>query len=255
MVSTNRAKDSKPVRRRLFAAMATLAVAAALAQAVVSRITSAFLGEELAMVGGLAAAFAVAVCGAWVLARLDANARLQLVERATHDGLTGLANRDYFFVRAQDAIGMTHRGGARLALIFLDVDGFKAVNDRFGHAVGDAVLCGIARRLPPLLRAGDLAARVGGDEFALLVNMVFAADDVAMVRARVADAMRAAIPIEGGEVPIRLSCGVAFFPDDGADASTLLAVADDRMYADKAAHGAATTVAAPATNQSPPATA
>lgn len=208
--------------------MTALALSAALAQALIRSLAGGL--------AGIAAAVVVALSGAWLLARLDAQKRQDLVVLATHDGLTGLANRNYFLDRAAEAIAMAQRARTRLALIFLDVDMFKQINDRHGHASGDALLAEIGRRLPPLLRAGDVAARIAGDEFALLVNAVGDDNDAETVRARINEAMQRSVDTPGGAIAVRLSCGVAYFPDDGADVDTLLSVADDRMYADKSSH-------------------
>lgn len=157
-----------------------------------------------------------------------------LVHRASYDPLSGLPNRTTFTEQLRDAIRSAKRNDDRVGLLFLDGDNFKQTNDRFGHAAGDRVITEVAARIPPLLRVGDLVARIGGDEFAVLVHHIEGVNDAQMVARRIAQVMEAPVGISGTDsVVVGLSIGVAIYPDDGADVEQLMQIADDRMYAEK----------------------
>ena len=153
-----------------------------------------------------------------VLTIRDDEARHALRRRASHDPLTGLANRALLHERIAAADG-------EVALLYLDLDGFKPVNDRLGHAAGDEVLRLVARRLEGCVRAGDTVARLGGDEFALLVS-----DGAEEVAERVRVAFDDPFTVDGHRLPVGASVGVA---TGAADADALLAAADRAMYAVK----------------------
>jgi len=163
-----------------------------------------------------------------------------LEHRALHDPLTDLANRSLFFDRMRQAIHAARRDGSQVALVMLDLDGFKAINDTHGHATGDAVLREIAGRLRLGLRATDSAARLGGDEFAWILPRVTSRRSVgAMVRKRLAVAQEP-VTVDGQALQVGLSAGIAMFPEDGQDVDTLLRGADRAMYSVKhRRHGAA----------------
>lgn len=149
-----------------------------------------------------------------------------LEHRALHDPLTDLPNRTLFFDRLDQAMLSAHREAKRVAVVMIDLDNFKAVNDTRGHAFGDEVLKKVAARLRDGLRASDTAARLGGDEFAwILPGIAGRAAAQATVRARLAAAER--------RTGVPCSAGIAVFPDDGADADTLLRRADAELYAAK----------------------
>ncbi len=156
---------------------------------------------------------------------------------ATRDPLTGLANRVSFTGHLQHELGRSRRDRRAVAVLFLDVDGFKAVNDTFGHAAGDELLVQLADRLTGRLRAEDLVARLGGDEF--LAMVVDLTDDGAKAAATVVGDIQHALTepfaLAGGPVTVGVSVGVALHPRDGSSAQQLIAAADTAMYRVKAA--------------------
>ena len=167
----------------------------------------------------------------------EAFARLGLVDemsrRARHDALTGLANRTLFLDRVEQAVAQGRRGGPRLAVLFLDLDGFKSVNDRFGHDAGDELLVAVAERVASCLRAGDSVARLGGDEFAVLLHDVETIGQVELVCHRLLAALREEISVAGHEVLVEGSIGVAVASAEDT-AEDLLHNADMAMYRAKA---------------------
>jgi diguanylate cyclase (GGDEF)-like protein len=162
-------------------------------------------------------------------------AEIALVRRheATHDSLTQLPNRRLFDEHLAGAVTSARRTGARVGVVLIDLDGFKSINDRLGHEVGDGVLRSVAARMNNVRRAPDLLARIGGDEFALVLTDL---DSVATAT-DVADRVRAtfALPcmVEGFPVTVEASLGVAVLPDHAQDAETLLRRADEKMYSAK----------------------
>jgi diguanylate cyclase (GGDEF)-like protein/PAS domain S-box-containing protein len=156
---------------------------------------------------------------------------LELEHRASHDPLTGLPNRHRLQRELQHAMAHAAQTGAGLALLYVDLDGFKAVNDRSGHDAGDRILREVAQRLQQGLRQGDLVARVGGDEFVVLLP---GCSDANAARA-VAEGLRARLhpPCASTDGPVHLdaSIGIACFPTDGSDPEALLVHADRAMYA------------------------
>lgn len=149
---------------------------------------------------------------------------------ASHDDLTGLPNRSLFYDRLKVAIKHSSREGSRLAVLFLDLDAFKAVNDSFGHGGGDRVLVELAGRISAAVRGEDTVARLGGDEFIVLLPQVTGAADAARVALKVLDAVRAPFRLEGGEVAMSASIGVSVFPDDATSPESLVRGADAAMY-------------------------
>ncbi len=152
---------------------------------------------------------------------------------AYHDGLTGLPNRHLFRDRLGLAITHSSRHQGHLALLYLDVDDFKGVNDSFGHGSGDRVLVELAGRIRAAVRAEDTVARIGGDEFVVLLAQVTGARDAARVAAKVLDAVRLPLRVDGHEVSIAASVGVSVYPDDGTSSDDLVRHADGAMYRNK----------------------
>ncbi|MEA2117830.1 sensor domain-containing diguanylate cyclase [Halovibrio sp. HP20-59] len=150
---------------------------------------------------------------------------------AHHDPLTKLTNRALFYDRLVSGLGAAHRHQNSLALLFLDINDFKAINDVHGHAVGDRVLCTVARRLEGCVRETDTVARMGGDEFTVLLTDIKSATGVAEKVEQILMVMNEPLGAEFGELRMpSCSIGVACYPVDGEDADTLLSRADSHMY-------------------------
>lgn len=152
---------------------------------------------------------------------------------AHYDPLTGLPNRTQWNERAQQELRSANQRNEGLAVLFLDLDHFKSVNDSLGHPVGDQLLSGVARRFTACLRESDFLARLGGDEFVVLLPHLDQPEDAAVVARKLIAALQAPLPIEGHELTVSTSIGIALFPDDGEDVSTLLKHADVAMYCAK----------------------
>jgi len=159
---------------------------------------------------------------------------------AFHDGLTGLANRTLIRDRLQHAIARARRAGGYVAVIYLDLDDFKAVNDRLGHAAGDQLLQAVAARLQPLLRPGDTFGRLGGDEFVVVSDRVPNDRAAVSIAERLEAALREPFEFDAARIDVTASIGVAL-GDADTDADRLLANADRAMYAVKARGGAGIT--------------
>ncbi len=157
-------------------------------------------------------------------------AEAQLQRLARYDSLTGLPNRSYFLETLAETLPRVERRRARLALVFVDLDGFKVVNDSLGHAAGDLLLRTLADRLRTVTRRTDVVARIGGDEFTVLVQDLSRADDAALVALGIIEQLSRPCTINDREVPISASVGISVYPEDGADGETLLRHADLAMY-------------------------
>lgn len=157
----------------------------------------------------------------------------ELRHRAYHDPLTDLPNRALFSDRLRVAISQARRHGRSFALCFIDLDSFKPVNDRYGHAAGDELLVETARRLRTSMRAADTIARLGGDEFAAILIDVGSRREVEEVAARIVADLARPFALEAGTVSISCSIGIALFPEHGADAEALQHSADAVLYAVK----------------------
>jgi diguanylate cyclase (GGDEF)-like protein len=156
--------------------------------------------------------------------------RAALHEKATHDSLTGLANRRLFYDRMQQAIRHAHRNGGKVGVLYVDLDRFKAINDHHGHHVGDAVLTEVAKRLTSSIRDSDSVARLGGDEFVVLLDDVQGRDDCLAAAHKIEQALNEGSSFYGLDVEIAASIGHALYPDDGADEDALIRAADASMY-------------------------
>ncbi|MFM1891342.1 MAG: hypothetical protein RLZ44_419 [Pseudomonadota bacterium] len=154
---------------------------------------------------------------------------------AHHDTLTGLPNRLLFRDRLEHALQFAERDGLMNAVLFLDLDRFKKVNDTLGHAAGDLLLLAVARRLRQLLRASDTMARLGGDEFAILIERIEQRNDITRLGEKILAALEQPFEIEGRQLHIGTSIGIAITPLDGRDPDTLTRAADTAMYAAKQA--------------------
>jgi diguanylate cyclase (GGDEF)-like protein len=154
----------------------------------------------------------------------------RMAHLAQHDALTGLPNRLLLFDRLQQALRGPRGASGRLALLFIDLDRFKAVNDEHGHATGDALLREVARRLAERVRGSDTVCRVGGDEFVVLLTPVVDRAAAAEVGAELAASLARPCRVDGRELALSASIGLALAPDDGTSAEALLARADARMF-------------------------
>jgi len=157
----------------------------------------------------------------------------ELTHLASHDGLTGLPNRMLFMAKLQTAIDEAKASGERLAVLFVDLNRFKQINDRFGHSVGDDVLAVVARRLQHVLYSGDMVARLGGDEFIVLVKGGRSADAAPAIAARIVRTLDEQVTIGDEPMTVGASIGISQFPADGTSAEELLLNADAAMYAAK----------------------
>jgi diguanylate cyclase (GGDEF)-like protein len=154
----------------------------------------------------------------------------RMQQMATHDALTGLANRTLLSDRLAQALASADRNAQTIAVLFIDLDHFKQVNDTLGHDVGDRVLCQIADRLSLLLRKSDTLCRLGGDEFVLLLPAVARTVDALLVADKIIASLAEPIAVSGLSFSITPSIGISCFPGDGNDAETLLKNADIAMY-------------------------
>jgi diguanylate cyclase (GGDEF)-like protein len=155
----------------------------------------------------------------------------RMAHMAQHDALTGLPNRALFDDRLHQAVTQSHRNRTRLALLYIDLDHFKPVNDTLGHATGDVLLKVAARRMQEHVRASDTVARIGGDEFVVLLSAVQDKDDARGVAEKIREALSQVFELAGGHTAhISSSIGIAVYPDHAIDEIQLSKHADDAMY-------------------------
>jgi diguanylate cyclase (GGDEF)-like protein/PAS domain S-box-containing protein len=154
----------------------------------------------------------------------------QLSHQAAHDALTNLPNRVLLNDRLTRALALAERHHKPLAVLFLDVDGFKAVNDSLGHAAGDAILRSIATRLGAAIRKSDTVSRYSGDEFVIVLPELEQGDDAAVVARKLVRAASGPHRVDSRNITVTASVGIALYPDDGCDAETLIKHADAAMY-------------------------
>ena len=164
------------------------------------------------------------------MAAMQRRVEAMIRHQASHDQLTGLANRLLFNERLSLALANAHQNAEMLAVIFLDLDRFKNVNDTLGHAVGDLLLQGVSRRLTNCLRVGDSIARWGGDEFTLLLYNINSPEEATLICQKIIQSLSSPFDFDGRELYTKASLGIALAPYDGEDAETLLKNADAAMY-------------------------
>ncbi len=187
-----------------------------------SRRPGGFAAEELNFIDAAASILSTA------LLRIDSEGRLAYL--AQFDPLTGLPNRTLLSDRFSQMIVQAKRRDLPLAALFIDLDGFKMVNDTLGHAGGDALLREVAARLLETVRPGDTVARISGDEFAIVLADLARPEDAALVAQKALERLSAAFDLHGKEVFVTASVGIAGFPGDGVDAESLIGAADAAMY-------------------------
>ena len=163
------------------------------------------------------------------------NSRVELEHIARHDELTGLPNRRHFQERLEQTLARAQRSGEHFALLFIDVDNFKRINDQWGHEGGDAVLQVVAKRLGATTRKADTVARMGGDEFLVMLENPTHSEDVAHIAEKLLESIRAPIIYKGNELLVGFSIGISQYPQDGANAADLMASSDHAMYEAKSA--------------------
>jgi len=157
-------------------------------------------------------------------------AEQRVAHMAHHDALTGLPNRVLLRDRIQQAIAQGHRAGSQVAVLFLDLDRFKTINDSLGHQLGDRLLQSVASRILVCVREGDTVSRVGGDEFVIVVPGIATSGDGAAVATKILEVLASAFHLHGNDLHVSTSIGIALYPSDGADAETLMRNADTAMY-------------------------
>ena len=186
---------------------------------------NAFISRERHSISELAVRVAVAVAAG--------NREAELFRRAHFDPLTGLPNRELLDDRLRQAVAQAHRDERRLAVLFIDLDGFKEVNDTLGHRSGDELLKETGLRLSAVLRDADTVARLGGDEYAVVLPQVHGPLEAEAVALKAIEGLKRPFMVDGREVFVSASVGIALFPDDGGTAEELLRRADMAMYGAK----------------------
>jgi diguanylate cyclase (GGDEF)-like protein/PAS domain S-box-containing protein len=189
------------------------------------RVVPVHIGASLTMVGGKPI-----IQGIFRDITERKRAEETIKHLAYHDVLTHLPNRTLFKDRLTQALAQAHRKGRMVAVLFLDLDQFKVVNDTVGHAEGDRLLQRVAKRLAGLVREGDTVARVGGDEFVLLLAEAVEVEDAVEVAERILESFKGPWTLQGQEFRVTTSIGIATYPSDGEDAESLLRNADTAMY-------------------------
>lgn len=208
-----------------------------------ARAGDALVIDTLRMTDGRTAEFALQARGdglvlaeTWDVTVRDIREQ-DLRERSLHDPLTGIANRLLVLDRLDWALTPRRSGPAPVGVLFVDIDGFKRINDRWGHGVGDAVLVEAAQRIAAVLRSADTVGRMGGDEFVAVCGELDSPDDLRRVGERVSAALQVPATLNGVEVPLGASTGGAVCLDGSADAAAMLRAADAAMYDAKSAGG------------------
>lgn len=179
------------------------------------------LGSEN-IIGGFQARFL------WNLLTRLKQTNEQITQLAHHDNLTGLPNRILFYDRLNQAIAMSSRNNAEFAVLFLDLDGFKQINDTLGHDAGDALLCEAAKRILACVRESDTVARMGGDEFTVILCKTTDVKD--RVARKIVEALAHPFMINGKSCSVSVSIGIALYPEHGDTAEQLVKISDATMY-------------------------
>lgn len=223
-----------------------------------NRLTSqAFAPERVEMLGMLASQAAIALENAWLYGNLEqrvqertralaaANLNLQkeinqrhkaeehIRHLAYHDTLTGLPNRKLFQERLGQEIARAGRQHSSVAVLFLDLNRFKDINDTYGHDIGDMVLCEVGQRLKSAVREFDMVSRLGGDEFTLFVTGIYSESDLNRVLVRIQEAFETPLTLKEISLQVACSLGVSMYPQDGLQPGELIGKADQAMYAAK----------------------
>ncbi len=172
----------------------------------------------------------VASIEARTLADETEKAKVRMTHLAQHDALTGLPNRILLNDRLAQAIALARRQGKQFAVMFLDLDRFKYINDSLGHAVGDQLLLSVAKRLTAAVRSSDTVCRQGGDEFVILLADIEHAEDAALSAQKILAMLTVPHLIDQLKLQVSVSIGISIYPDDGLDADTLIKNADAAMY-------------------------
>ncbi|NMM13845.1 MAG: diguanylate cyclase [Rhodoferax sp.] len=154
----------------------------------------------------------------------------EMIFLANHDGLTGLPNRALFVERLRHAIAHAHRNREKVAVMFLDLDKFKQINDTLGHHVGDQLLQVVAQRLTTCVREDDTVARLGGDEFTVILESIANTDDVPYVAQKIIDSLSRPMLLDGHEITVTVSVGISLYPADSEQSDDLIKYADTAMY-------------------------
>jgi diguanylate cyclase (GGDEF)-like protein/PAS domain S-box-containing protein len=166
-----------------------------------------------------------------IFLRLETEKRIW--HMANHDALTGLPNRNLLVDRLKIALVQAKRDNHKVGVMFMDLDHFKLINDNYGHPAGDELLCLVAGKLRRATRDTDTVARMGGDEFVIILNRINSKEDAEVVAKKIIDSMKESMMVEGHEVKTSPSIGIAIYPDNGLETSMLLKNADDAMYKSK----------------------
>ena len=157
-------------------------------------------------------------------------AQYQLRHLAYHDSLTGLPNRKLFHDHLHRSVAQARRDSKMVAVLFVDLDEFKQINDTLGHDIGDLLLQSVAKRLTDCIRESDITARVGGDEFILILNGINSVQDAAKVAQKIVESLSSGFFLGGHKLTVTSSIGISLFPNDSNDSETLVKNADLAMY-------------------------
>jgi diguanylate cyclase (GGDEF)-like protein/PAS domain S-box-containing protein len=157
-------------------------------------------------------------------------AEQRIAHMAHHDALTGLPNRVLLRDRIQQAIAQAHRASTQIAVLFIDLDRFKTINDSLGHQLGDRLLQSVASRILVCVREGDTVSRVGGDEFVIVIPGIESSSDASVVASKILEVLGNAFHLHGNDLHVAASIGISLYPGDGSDAETLMRNADTAMY-------------------------